>query len=249
MSPDPFQSPLARRQVSDDKSIIRKGERRSYEQLMEKYAKPTRVLGLVDATGSMKPVWNKTLENIQELIRRLLEAGKVELSWVAYRDYCDNHRIIEQSDWSDSAEYLKTFMGKITCDGGGDFPEAVEKALEVAVGEATVSRIILIGDAPPHEDKDYRELATQLGQLNRPVFSFVVGDHSDTQRTFAEISRLSGGVCFNLDNQEDILDLIAVTVIDEIGGQKLLGQYIKSYGSSLSPSVKSFIQQLPPSNK
>ncbi|MEB3310644.1 MAG: vWA domain-containing protein [Snowella sp.] len=159
MSQDYFKSPLARFKSQENQSITQKRERRTYEQLLEQYAKPTRVIGLVDATGSMQPVWSKTLENIQELIHRLLEAGQVELSWVAYRDYCDNHRIIEQSDWSNSAEYLKTFMGKIACNGGGDFPEAVEKALEIAIKESVVSRVILIGDAPPHEDKNYREYA------------------------------------------------------------------------------------------
>jgi len=245
MSQDPFKSSLDHIKTRDKQSITR--EPRTYDQLIAKYAKPIRIMGLVDATGSMKPVWDKTLESIQELIRRILEAGRMELSWVAYRDYCDQHRIIEQSDWSSSVEYFQTFMDKISCNGGGDFPEAVEKALEVAIDESDVSRVILIGDAPPHEDKDYRGQAIELGKLNRPVFSFVVGNHPDTQRTFGEISQLSSGVCFNLENHEDILDLIAVTVIDQIGGQKSLGKYLNSYGSSLSPRVKKFIQQLPPS--
>ena len=247
MTQNSFNSPLDRPKSHDNQSITGKRQTRTYDQLLKEYGQSTRIIGLVDATGSMKPVWDKTLENIQELIRRILEAGKIELSWVAYRDYCDDHKIIEQSDWSNSVQYLKTFMAKISCNGGGDFPEAVEKALEIAINESRVSRVILIGDAPPHEDKDYRSRAIQLGQLNRPVFSFVVGNHPDTQRTFAEISRLSGGVCFNMENQEDILDLIAVTVIDQIGGQKSVSKYVESYGSRLSPGVKNFIQQLPPS--
>lgn len=249
MRQEPIKNPPDYLKTQDHQSLRPKHKLRNYEDLIEQYAKPTRIIGLVDATGSMKPLWDKTVQSIQELIRRILETGKIELSWVAYRDYCDHHRIIEQSNWSDSVEYLKTFMAKIVCNGGGDFPEAVEKALEVAINESEVSRVILIGDAPPHADKDYRSKAIQLGKLNRPVFSFVVGNHTDTKRTFGEISDLSRGVSFSLENQDDILDLIAVTVIDQIGGQKSLGKYLDAYGSKLSPSVKKFIQQLPPSKK
>lgn len=250
MTQDPFASPLSRRRAIDrEQALSKKQSKKTYEELIQEYSQPTRILGLVDATGSMKPVWDKTRENIHELIHRLLEAGKVELSWVAYRDYCDKHRIIEQSQWSNSGHNLKNFISKITCNGGGDFPEAVEKALEIGISEQTVSRIILIGDAPPHEDSNYKELATQLGQMERPVFSFVIGSHPDTHRTFGEISKLSGGVSFGLENQNDLLDLLAITVVDEIGGKKSLNQYTNQYGNTLSTNVKKFINQLPQSKK
>lgn len=246
MNLDPFKSPLARREVSRDNSLIKREKKVNYDSLIQKYAKPNRILGLVDATGSMQPVWNQTRDSIKELIRRLLDVGQFELSWVAYRDYCDGYRIIEQSSWSNSAENLNKFLSKITCNGGGDFPEAVEKALEVAENEKEVSRVILIGDAPPHENKDYRKRAMALGQKKRPVYSFVVGDDSDTHRTFEEISQLSGGICSRLKDDKDILDLIAVTVVDEMGGKKSLDKYVKQYGGSLSPAVQTFIKQLPP---
>ena len=249
MNLDPFKSPLTRQEKSSEDSLIKQRKKISYDSLIEKYSKPSRILGLVDATGSMQPVWNQTKDSIKELISRLLDVGKFELSWVAYRDYCDGYRIIEQSNWSNSADELNKFLSKISCNGGGDFPEAVEKALEVGVNEKEVSRIILIGDAPPHEDRNYRELAIVLGQKKRPVYSFVVGDDAETHRTFEEISRLSGGICSRLKDDKDILDLIAITVIDEMGGKKSLDKYVKQYSSSLSPTVKTFIQQLPPSNK
>lgn len=249
MNLDPFKSPLARSEKSLDNSMVKQGKKVSYDSLIQKYSKQTRILGLVDATGSMQPVWNQTRDSIKELISRLLKVGQFELSWVAYRDYCDGYRIIEQSNWSNSADEFNKFIGNITCNGGGDFPEAVEKALEVGVNEKEVSRIILIGDAPPHEDGDYQERAIALGQKKRPVYSFVVGDDADTYRTFTEISRLSGGICSRLKDDKDILDLIAITVVDEMGGKKSLDKYVKQYGVTLSPTVQTFIKQLPPSNK
>jgi hypothetical protein len=249
MNLDPFRSPLAHREKSSKDSLIKQGKKVSYDSLIQKYSKPCRILGLVDATGSMQPVWNQTRDSIKELISRLLKVGQFELSWVAYRDYCDGYRIIEQSNWSNSVDELNKFLSKITCNGGGDFPEAVEKALEVGVIEEEVSRIILIGDAPPHEDRDYRERAIALGQKKRPVYSFVVNNDPDTYRTFTEISRLSGGICSPLKDDKDILDLIAITVVDEMGGKKSLDKYVKQYGATLSPTVQTFIKQLPPNNK
>ncbi len=140
---------------------------------------------------------------------------------------------------------LIQFIQKIKCDGGGDFPEAVEKALAVAVAEAEVSRVILIGDAPPHANRDYREQAIALGQKQRPVFSFVVGKDAETYQTFTEISRLSGGLCQYLENNEDLINFVAVTVVEQMGGKKSLDSYVKRYQKSLSPAVERFIKQLP----
>ncbi|WP_308255244.1 hypothetical protein [Geminocystis sp. GBBB08] len=52
-----------------------------------------------------------------------------------------------------------------------------------------------------------------------------------------------------MKDNKDILDLIAITVVDDMGGKKSLDKYVKQYGATLSPTVKNFIQQLPPSNK
>ena len=45
------------------------------------------------------------------------------------RDYSDAKRL-ECSAWSNNPAVLKDFINKIVCDGGGDYPEAVELGLE-----------------------------------------------------------------------------------------------------------------------
>lgn len=201
------------------------------EQLSKKY-QPCNLLGLVDATGSMSPVWTSTKEHIDEVIRRVTKMGKFQMRWVAYRDYCDGQNIIETSSWTSEAAILLRFIESIICTGGGDAPEAVEKALSIAADDKKASRIILIGDAPPHAERDYRQQAARLAQLKRPVFSFVVGNDSETKRTFAEISQITGGVSTKLTSADELVDLVALTMIQEMGGKRSVEEYIRKYGPS-----------------
>lgn len=110
---------------------------------------------MVNSTGSMSAVWNAAKSSITEMVKRIVTIGgigKSELQWVGYRDYSDKAPtpILEQSVWTSNAEVLQAFINKIVCTGGGDAPEAVEKALEFANNSPDVTRVILIGDAPPH---------------------------------------------------------------------------------------------------
>ena len=49
------------------------------------------------------------------------------------RDYSDTPRL-ECSAWSNNPAVLKDFINKIVCDGGDDYPEAVELGLEQVRG-------------------------------------------------------------------------------------------------------------------
>jgi hypothetical protein len=75
--------------------------------------------------------------------------NNVAVQWVAYRD-CDCVKcetpLIESSGWKTDPNKILHWLGKIVCAGGGDGPEAVEKALEFA-------NILLFADAPPHEER------------------------------------------------------------------------------------------------
>ena len=134
------------------------------------------VLILFDATGSMSGLWDGTKSIINEMVKRITKVGRVKLKCVAYRDYCDGDRIFEYSGWHTKAEPLLDFMRRIKCDGGGDEPEAVEDALEFAYREKeNVTRVILIGDAPPHSVDKAKRQSLNLNKRGCPVFAFLVG--------------------------------------------------------------------------
>lgn len=198
---------------------------------------------LFDATDSMNPLWDKTASIVEEMVRRIAKVGDVQLKCCAYRDYCDGDRIFETSKWSAQAKPLLKFIELVQCDGGGDFPEAVEVALRHAVEENKVTRVILIGDAPPHEEGDYRQQAINLGKKRRPVFAFRVGGEPETAKTFREIAKLSGGRYADLKNYKDLLDMIAITVVHDAAGSKAVEEYTEKY--QLSIEIKKFAKSLP----
>ena len=224
----------------------------SISSLKKKYAakreeKTSYLMGLVDATGSMSSVWEKTKDIISELMEKVSNLGNFHMNWVAYRDYCDGNDILEFSDWHQDAKSLQKFLEKIRCFGGGDFPEAVEKGLEFAVQEQKCTRVILIGDAPPHANRDYKERAIQLAKQGKKVFSFVVGNHHETIATFTEISQITGGSCHTLTNVDEILACVAMAAAEDIGGKKAVEKLLKNFAlerKSLPNGAKKFADNL-----
>ena len=155
-----------------------------------------RLLCLSDATGSMEPLWASSKRHIETMLRRIEElagAGRVYLKWVAYRDYDVPSCLLQCSAWTQDARELLAFLDGVRCHGGGDFEEAVEAALALANREeAAPTRVLLIGDAPPHGEKAGQKLANhnhvletdwarECGELARkgiPVYTFQVGVNS-----------------------------------------------------------------------
>lgn len=206
------------------------------------------ILLLFDATGSMQPLWNETREVIKEMVERITKVGNVKLKCIAYRDYCDGDKIFEYSKWHTNAEPLFNFIKKIECDGGGDAPEAVEDALELVYKEKEkVTRVILIGDAPPHSLEKAQHESTKLNKKGIPVFAFRVGNDYETGVAFSEIAKLSGGSYADLQHYRDLLDMVSVAIVHDVGGSEGVEKYIKEYGTS--DEVKKFSKSLPPAPK
>ena len=202
------------------------------------------ILLLFDATGSMSPLWNATKDIMEEMIERITKVGSVKIKCVAYRDYCDGDNIFQYSGWYTTAEPLLNFLRKIRCDGGGDEPEAVEDALELAYKETEdVTRVILIGDAQPHSLEKAVYQATNLSKKGRPVFAFRVGSSSSTKSSFSQIADASRGHYADIANYEDLLDMMSVTIIHDVGGSEEVEKYIKKY--DISEGVKEYSKSLP----
>lgn len=215
----------------------------SVQDVLDEYSEPKGLAGgcllLFDATGSMHPYWEHVKDTIGKVIARLLGVGgRPALKIVAYRDDCDGDRVIEPSAWSGQAAELRGFLRKVACSGGGDEPEAVDRALQVALEEqGEVSGVVLIGDAPPHPHRDGRKEAMELAKQQRPVYPIVVGKSQETRAAFAEIARLSGGRLLELDRLDELYEILGVVIAHRMG-EEIFKEYLARYDRQLADGAR-----------
>ncbi len=113
------------------------------------------VVFVVDATASMDKFIVLARATIDEIIADLATVvPDLRLGMVAYRDSADSWTT-RKADLTDNRYAIHNFLLDLQADGGGDFEEAVDEGLRVAIDELAwrpESRhaLILVGDAPPH---------------------------------------------------------------------------------------------------
>jgi hypothetical protein len=113
---------------------------------------------LVDNTGSMAPVIEDVKVNIGQLISTLRSGGgRVRVGMVAYRDLGDDFlvRPLPLTDiGGPGANAVQAFIGSMQAYGGGDWPEKLDAALQVAADmewrHDVPASIVVIADAPAH---------------------------------------------------------------------------------------------------
>ncbi|WBO86805.1 carboxypeptidase-like regulatory domain-containing protein [Hymenobacter yonginensis] len=115
---------------------------------------------VVDATGSMGDeirYLQAELEDVIGQVRDSLAGVTLNVGSVFYRDAGDEY-LTRQTNLSANLSQTLDFLRAQQAGGGGDFPEAVDQALDVAVNElawapeARARLLFLILDAPPHEN-------------------------------------------------------------------------------------------------
>lgn len=115
---------------------------------------------VVDATGSMGDEIQYLQAELRDVIAKAqdsLAATTLNLGSVFYRDAGDEY-LTRKTNLSSNIQQTVDFIGHQQAGGGGDFPEAVDKALTVAINElswttqAKARLLFLILDAPPHEN-------------------------------------------------------------------------------------------------
>ena len=118
------------------------------------------VLFAVDATGSMSDEIRFLQSELQDVIERAKASNtglNLRLGSIFYRDSTDAY-LTKVQPFSEDASKTMQFIGEQSADGGGDYPEAVDEALNEALAqdwsEDAVARIIfLLLDAPPHHNE------------------------------------------------------------------------------------------------
>jgi von Willebrand factor type A domain-containing protein len=121
---------------------------------------PTRLdLALVvDTTGSMSDeleYLKVEIDSIAQTVFEMFPNVDQRYSLIVYRDDGDEY-VTRVFDFTDSLEGFRTTLAAQSASGGGDYPEAVHRALEHAGeldwrGGDTARVLFLVGDAPPHD--------------------------------------------------------------------------------------------------
>ena len=112
----------------------------------------------VDTTASLGPVLHWVQRDVVKMMSMFeLISREPRMGIVLYRDYGDKY-LTAAMPLTDRAATLAAELRKATAAGGGDIPEAVYEGLEATLNKLQWSGpdakkvIVLIGDAPPHED-------------------------------------------------------------------------------------------------
>jgi hypothetical protein len=122
------------------------------------------VMFVVDATGSMDWAIDEVrarIADIVDAVRSLVPVARFGV--VAYRDYDDPEFLTRSQPLTFSLVKLSRFLTALEAVGGGSWQEAITAGMEVAAGAnwrpGARRVVVIIGDAPPHQDSFDRLLA------------------------------------------------------------------------------------------
>ena len=170
-------------------------------------AKPTvEVAFVLDTTGSMGGLIEGAKRKIWSIATAIVDSNPdadIRMGLVAYRDIGDDY-VTKTFDLTTDIQDLYANLLELKARGGGDWPESVNEALDVAVNKlrwtlnADTRRIVfLVGDAPPHmdyaQDTKYPTTLAVAKQKDIIVNAVLAGNARDTERVWRDIARNGGG--------------------------------------------------------
>ena len=113
------------------------------------------ILFMIDTTGSMGDELDYLKEEAAQMLTELTLRYKTKISINFYRDEGDEY-VVKSNPFTSHTEEAVQQLRQETVSGGGDYPEAVEKALENTIfehqwREDSVKIAFFVLDAPAHE--------------------------------------------------------------------------------------------------
>jgi hypothetical protein len=161
---------------------------------------------VLDTTGSMGPLIEGAKRKIWSIATSIVDAhpeAEVRMALVAYRDIGDVY-VTKKFDLTTDIQGLYGELLGFRAQGGGDWPESVNEALDVAVTQLSWTRrrsalkiIFLVGDAPPHmdyaQDRKYPAVLVDARRKGIIVNAVQAGSARDTERVWREIAQRGDG--------------------------------------------------------
>jgi len=171
------------------------------------HAKPTvEVAFVLDTTGSMAGLIEGAKRKIWSIATSILDQNpeaEIRIGLVAYRDIGDEY-VTKKFDLTTDIQDLYANLLQVKAQGGGDWPESVNEALDVAVNKLqwTSGRdarriVFLVGDAPPHmdyaQDTKYETTMKVAQQKDIIVNAVLTGGARDTERVWRDVAQHGDG--------------------------------------------------------
>ena len=175
--------------------------------LSQAMARPTvEVAFVLDTTGSMGGLLDGAKRKIWSIATSVVDANPdadIRLGLVAYRDI--GYEYVTRT--FDVTSHIQDTYGNLLdlkARGGGDWPESINEALDVAVnklhwteGKDAHRIVFLVGDAPPHmdyaQDTKYPKTLAVAKQRDIVVNAVLAGGARDTERVWKDIAQLGDG--------------------------------------------------------
>ncbi|MEQ1510912.1 MAG: vWA domain-containing protein, partial [Sphingopyxis sp.] len=114
---------------------------------------------VVDTTGSMGDEISYLQTELQSIVSSLRQRHQgldLRVGFVFYRDEGDAY-VTRTIAFDTSVNRAAAAIGRQSAGGGGDYPEAMDQALIRAVGQPwrpdAVKTMLLVADAPPHDER------------------------------------------------------------------------------------------------
>lgn len=199
---------------------------------------------VLDTTGSMGPLLENAKRKIWSIATAIVEANpdaEIRMALVAYRDIGDTY-VTRKFDLTTDIQGLYGELLAFRAQGGGDWPESVNEALDVAVtkldwsqGREICKIIFLVGDAPPQmkypQDRKYPEIVRDAHDRDIIVNAVQAGSARDTERVWREIAQLGDGKYLSIPQDGGVAIIIETPYdreIIELQGQ--LNRTVIPYG-------------------
>jgi Mg-chelatase subunit ChlD len=209
-------------------------------------AKPiVEVAFVLDTTGSMGPLIEGAKRKIWSIATAILDSSpeaEIRMGLVAYRDIGDEY-VTKVFPLTTDIQDLYGNLLELKARGGGDWPESVNEALEVAVtrmawtsGPSTSRIMFLVGDAPPHmdypQDTKYPEVMAMARRRGIIVNAVQAGGARDTERVWREIAQMGNGDYISIPQDGGHLVIIETPYDTEIIElQKGVNRTVVPYGT------------------
>jgi von Willebrand factor type A domain len=161
---------------------------------------------VLDTTGSMGALIEGAKRKIWSIATAIMDANpdaEIRMGLVAYRDIGDEY-VTKKFELTTDIQDLYAHLLELRARGGGDWPESVNEALDVAVTKLSwtqgpeICRILfLVGDAPPHmdyaQDTKYPEVLRMARERGIVVNAVQAGSARDTERVWRTIAQMGHG--------------------------------------------------------
>lgn len=163
---------------------------------------------VLDTTGSMAGLIDGAKKKIWSIANTIVDQypdAEIRFGLVGYRDIGDEY-VTKEFPLTTDIQSIYAKLLAFKADGGGDTPESVNEALDVAVtklgwsdkNQVKADRILfLVGDAPPHmdykQDRKYPVIIAEAVKKGIVVNAVQAGNMDSTREIWKEMASLGKG--------------------------------------------------------